>query len=145
LDVRSEVRTREYLPMALAHGKKVVVPYCVEGDLELFHLESMDELAVGMYKILEPRAELRTLPEKRVDVSEVDLIMVPGVAFDRTGARMGHGFGYYDKMLEHARAGTPLVALAFECQLFPEIPTQSHDIFMDKIITERAIYPGKGR
>ena len=71
--------------------------------------------------------------------------MVPGVAFDRRGARMGHGFGYYDKLLEHARPDTPLVALAFECQLFNEIPTQSHDIFMDKIITEQSIYQGKGR
>lgn len=145
VDVRTEVRTREYLPQVLGRGKRIVVPYCVDGELELFLLESMDELAVGMYKILEPKAELRSLPEKRVDVKELDLIMVPGVAFDRTGARMGHGFGYYDKLLEHARADAPLVALAFECQLFPEIPTAPHDIFMDKIITERAIYPGKGR
>lgn len=145
VDVRTEVRTREYLPQVLGRGKRIVVPYCVDGELELFLLDSMDELAVGMYKILEPKAELRSLPEKRVDVKELDLIMVPGVAFDRTGARMGHGFGYYDKLLEHARADAPLVALAFECQLFPEIPTAPHDIFMDKIITERAIYPGKGR
>jgi 5-formyltetrahydrofolate cyclo-ligase len=145
IDVRTEVRTREFLPVALGHGKRIVVPYCVEGDLELFHLESMDELEIGMYKILEPRVELRPLPPKRVPVAEIDLIMVPGVAFDRRGARMGHGFGYYDKMLEHARRDTPLVALAFECQLFPEIPTQAHDMFMDKIITEQAIYQGQGR
>ena len=140
LDVRAEVRTRHYLPTALGHGKKIVVPYCVDGELELFHLENMDELAVGMYKILEPRAELREVPDKRVDVQELDLVMVPGVAFDRRGGRMGHGKGYYDKLLEHARPDTPLVALAFECQLFPEIPMQSHDVFMDKIITERAVY-----
>lgn len=145
VDVRTEVRTREYLPKVLGRGKRIVVPYCVEGELELFLLENMDELAIGMYKILEPKVELRSRPEKRIDVNELDLIMVPGVAFDRTGARMGHGFGYYDKLLEHARADAPLVALAFECQLFPEIPTAPHDIFMDKIITERAIYPGKGR
>jgi 5-formyltetrahydrofolate cyclo-ligase len=145
VDVRTEVRTREYLPKVLGCGKRIVVPYCVDGELELFLLESMDELAIGMYKILEPKAELRSLPEKRVDVKELDIIMVPGVAFDHTGARMGHGFGYYDKLLEHARPDAPLVALAFECQLFPEIPTAPHDIFMDKIITERAIYPGKGR
>jgi 5-formyltetrahydrofolate cyclo-ligase len=145
IDVRSEVRTRHYFATALGHGKQIVVPYCVERDLELFHLESMDELSVGMYKILEPRAELREAPNKKIDVKTLDLIMVPGVAFDRRGARMGHGFGYYDKLLEHARRDTPLVALAFECQLFPEIPTQSHDIFMDKIITEAAIYPGLGR
>ncbi len=145
LDVRAEVRTRHYLPTALEHGKRIVVPYCVDGELELFQLENMDELEVGMYKILEPRSELRSLANKRVDVRQLDLVMVPGVAFDHRGGRMGHGKGYYDKLLEHARADTPLVALAFECQLFPEVPMQSHDVFMDKIITEQAVYPGQGR
>lgn len=145
LDVRSEVRTRHSLPEALASGKKIVVPYCVEGELELFHLEAMEELAVGMYKILEPRAELRSRPEKRVAVQDVDLIMVPGVAFDRQGGRTGHGKGYYDKLLEQARPETPLVALAFECQLFDAIPMLPHDIFMDLVITEQAVYTGRGR
>ena len=146
IDVRSEVRTRHALPTALTQGKKIVVPWCnAQGELELFHLESMDELAIGMYKILEPRQELRSAPAKQVAVKELDLVMVPGVAFDRTGARMGHGKGYYDKLLQHARLDAPLVALAFECQLFPEIPTATHDIFMDRIITEQAIYQGKGR
>lgn len=140
VDVRTEVRTRQFLPEALTHGKRIVVPYCVDGELDLFLLESMDELAVGMYKILEPKAELRGLAAKQVDVAELDLIMVPGVAFDRRGGRMGHGKGYYDKLLEHARPETPLVALAFECQMFDEIPTAPHDVFMDKIITERAVY-----
>jgi 5-formyltetrahydrofolate cyclo-ligase len=145
IDVRAEVRTRHHLPKLLAGDKRIVVPYCVNDVLELFLLENMDELAIGMYKILEPKPELRDPPGKRVDVRELDLIMVPGVAFDPRGARMGHGFGYYDKLLEHARRDAPLVALAFECQIFPEIPTQPHDIFMDKIITEKAIYQGKGR
>jgi 5-formyltetrahydrofolate cyclo-ligase len=145
IDVRTEVRTRHYLPTLLASGKRIVVPYCVADSLDLFLLENIDELAIGMYKILEPKPELRDLRGKRVDVQEVDLIMVPGVAFDERGARMGHGFGYYDKLLEHARADAPLVALAFECQIFPEIPTQPHDIFMGKIITEQAVHPGKGR
>lgn len=145
VDVRSEVRTRHSLPQALESGKRIVVPYCAAGELELFLLTNMDELAVGMYKILEPKTELRSLPDKKIAATDLDLIMVPGVAFDKTGGRMGHGFGYYDKLLEHARPDTPLVALAFECQLFPEIPTQAHDIYMDKIVTEKAIYPGKGR
>ncbi len=145
VDVRTEVRTRQFLPEALTHGKRIVVPYCVGGELELFLLESMDELAVGMYKILEPKPELRGLPGKRVAVEEVDLIMAPGVAFDRQGGRMGHGMGYYDKLLERARPEAPRVALAFECQLFDEIPTAPHDIFMNKIITERAVYECLGR
>jgi len=145
VDVRSEVRTRHYLPLALGHNKTIIVPYCVERELELFHLQSMDELAIGAYRILEPKPELRALPGKRVDVNQLDLIVVPGVAFDRRGARMGHGFGYYDKLLQHARPDTPLIALAFECQLFDEVPTAAHDIFMDHIITEKAVYTGLGR
>jgi 5-formyltetrahydrofolate cyclo-ligase len=145
VDVRSEVRTRNDLAAALETGKKIVVPYCVDGELELFHLESMDELELGMYRILEPKSELRSVAAKRVEVEELDLIMVPGVAFDRRGGRAGHGKGYYDKLLEHARPDTPLIALAFECQLFPEIPMQPHDIFMDKVVTESAVSEGLGR
>jgi 5-formyltetrahydrofolate cyclo-ligase len=146
IDVRAEVRTRHSLPEALSSGKKIVVPWCNDqGELELFHLTSMDELAVGMYKILEPKPELRQLPDKQVRAEDLDVVMVPGVAFDRRGGRMGHGKGYYDKLLQHARSDAPLVALAFECQLFPEIPVAPHDIFMDKIITEAAVYLGQGR
>jgi 5-formyltetrahydrofolate cyclo-ligase len=145
VDVRTEVRTRHFLPNVLGRGKRVVVPYCIDGELELFLLESMDELEIGMYKILEPKADLRSLPAKRIDVEQLELIMVPGVAFDRRGARMGHGFGYYDKLLARARTDTPLVALAFECQLFPEVPTAPHDVFMNKIVTEAAVYAGQGR
>ena len=72
-------------------------------------------------------------------------MIVPGVAFDRDGGRLGHGFGYYDKLLNRARPDAPLVALAFECQLFPQIPMQAHDVFMDKVVTESAVYAGKGR
>ncbi|RPI78473.1 MAG: 5-formyltetrahydrofolate cyclo-ligase, partial [Planctomycetaceae bacterium] len=141
-----EVRTRDDLATALTHGKTIVVPWCNDqGELELFRLESMADLAIGMYKILEPKVELRNLPERQVDVRTLDLVMVPGVAFTREGARMGHGKGYYDKLLEHARTEAPLVALAIACQLFPEIPTQAHDVFMDKIITETAVYSGRGR
>lgn len=145
IDVRDEARTRQALPEALASGKRIVIPFCVDGELELFHLESMDELAVGMYKILEPREELREVAAKRLKPTDLDLIMVPGVAFDSNGGRTGHGKGYYDKLLEHARADTPLIALAFECQMFPEIPCESHDIYMDKVVTESAVYEGRGR
>jgi 5-formyltetrahydrofolate cyclo-ligase len=145
VDVRDEARTRHALPATLESGKRIVIPYCVDGKLELFHLESMDELETGMYKILEPRAELREVASKNVNVRELDLILVPGVAFDNRGGRTGHGKGYYDKLLENAKPETPLVSLAFECQMFDEIPMQDHDIFMDKVVTESAVYDGIGR
>lgn len=93
VDVRDEVRTRQALPAAIASGKRIVIPYCVDGELELFHLESMDELAVGMYKILEPREELREVAAKRLQPSDLDLVMVPGVAFDRQGGGPGMAKG----------------------------------------------------
>ena len=141
VDAGSEVRTRHDLPDALATGKRIVVPYCIveTNELELFHLESMDELVEGAYRILEPREELRTQPGKRVEVSELDLVMVPGTAFDADGGRMGQGKGYYDRLLTNARPDTPLVALAFECQIVNEIPMASHDVYMDQVITEEDI------
>lgn len=145
VDVRDEVRTRQALPAAVASGKRIIVPYCVNGELELFWLENMEELELGMYRILEPKHELRSVESKRLQPTDLDLVMVPGVAFDRTGGRTGHGKGYYDKLLQHARLDAPLIALAFECQMFESIPVESHDIYMDKIVTEDAVYTGKGR
>lgn len=145
VDVRDEVRTRQNLPSALEGGKRIVVPYCVDGELELFHLESMEELELGMYRILEPRAELRAVAAKRLEPPQLDLILVPGVAFDRQGGRTGHGKGYYDKLLQHARSDAPLVGAAFECQLFDDIPMDEHDIFMDFVVTENETYVGRGR
>jgi len=146
VDVRAEVRTRYDLPAALTSRKKIVVPWCNdEGELELFHLESMDELEIGMYKILEPKQDLRQLPHKQVSVQELDVIMVPGVGFDSNGGRTGMGKGYYDKCLQHARPDASLTAVCFDCQMFEEIPVQEHDIYMDKVITETTVYNGVGR
>lgn len=147
VDAGSEVRTRHTLPEALTHGKRVVVPYCIveTNELELFLLEDMSELVEGAYKILEPKDELRKLSAKRVRPEELDLVMVPGTAFAPDGSRMGQGKGYYDRLLGNARADTPLVALAFECQMFPDIPVASHDVYMDQVLTETNTYAGKGR
>lgn len=147
VDAGSEVRTRHTLPAALTHGKRVVVPWCVveTNQLELFHLEDMSELVEGAYKILEPKAELRALPNKVVRPEELDLVMVPGTAFDPRGGRMGQGKGYYDRLLSRARPDAPLVALAFDCQIFDEIPVAAHDVFMDQVLTESRALAGRGR
>ena len=147
VDAGSEVRTRHTLPEALKHGKRVVVPWCVveTNQLELFLLEDMSELVAGAYKILEPKEELRALPAKTVKPTELDLVMVPGTAFDLRGGRMGQGKGYYDRLLSSARPDAPLVALAFDCQIFDEIPVAAHDVFMDLVLTESREIKGKGR
>jgi 5-formyltetrahydrofolate cyclo-ligase len=126
------------------------VPYCTVDEsgankLGLWHLTGMDELVVGKWKILEPPRERWGEPGKEVEPEDLDLVMVPGVGFDRKGARMGNGQGYYDRLLERVRPDAPLIALAYECQMFPELVVGLHDIYMDKVITERAVYEGRGR
>ena len=147
VDAGSEVKTRQALAGAIAAGKRVVVPWCVveNNTLELFLLEDVNELVEGAYKILEPKDELRRLPHKLIDPKTLDFVMVPGTAFDLKGGRMGQGKGYYDRLLGAVRPDAPLVALAFDCQIFEEIPVAPHDVFMDLVVTESRIIKGMGR
>lgn len=143
VNMEEEVGTRAFLPRVWKDGKRVVIPYCVGERLELFYLEDYYELVRGTLGILEPRSALRDRADRRADVSQLDLIVVPGVAFDRRGGRLGHGKGYYDRLLRQVRPDAALVALAFECQLFPEIPMLPHDVPMHKVITEEAAYEAR--
>lgn len=150
IDARSEVRTRRDLSDALGGQERIVVPYCTVDEagankLGLWRLESMDELVVGKWKILEPPRERWGEPGKEVEPRDLDLLMVPGVGFARDGARMGNGQGYYDRLLNQVRPDAPLIALAFECQIFPQLVVGPHDVYMDKVITEKAVYVGRGR
>jgi 5-formyltetrahydrofolate cyclo-ligase len=143
VSIPSEVHTLPLLSEAMAEGKRVVVPYMKASRIHLFHLTSTDELAPGQFNILEPRRELREAPGRSIDASQIDLVVVPGVAFDRHGGRLGHGRGYYDELLRRLRPGVPRIGLAYECQLFDQIPMLPHDMPMHKVITERMVY-GKG-
>jgi 5-formyltetrahydrofolate cyclo-ligase len=126
---------------ALAEGKTVVVPYMDSARIHLFRLESLDELAPGQFGILEPRRELRNAPGKSVDPARIELVVVPGVGFDRQGGRVGHGRGYYDELLKRIRPEVPRIGLAYECQLFDAVPMLPHDVPMNRVITEQAVYP----
>ena len=140
LGTASEVQTLPLLPTAWSLGKRVAVPCCIGDHLDLFWIENLDELAPRTLGISEPKQSICQLRERRADLTTLDLIVVPGVAFDRRGGRLGHGKGYYDRLLRKARSDTLIVALAFECQVLSKIPMLDHDIFMDKILTERAVY-----
>lgn len=136
IDIRDEVRTRHVLPTVLSQGKRVAIPYCVGKDLRLFHLRSLQDLLPGAFGILEPRDELRSDADRIIDPGEVDWVAVPGVAFDIGGSRLGHGHGYYDRLLASVSPNAVLVGVAFQCQIVPSVPTTAHDISMDWIVTE---------
>jgi 5-formyltetrahydrofolate cyclo-ligase len=143
VDVRSEVRTRWFFPEVLKAGKGLIVPYCVGAELELFRLSDLSELVPGRFGILEPDPILRSFPDRRVLAGELDLLIVPGVAFDRGGGRMGHGFGFYDRLLKSVRPDTPKFGLAFECQIVTEVPMEPHDVALDGVVTESAVYASR--
>lgn len=151
IDCRSETRTKPQLLEEVAKGeKKVIVPYCTEDEdgnnkLGLWWMESLEEMVVGKWNILEPPRDMWGNPQKEVAAEELDLVMVPGVGFDTRGGRMGNGQGYYDRLLELVRPDCPLIALCYESQLFDEIAVAEHDVFMDRIVTESAVYEGLGR
>lgn len=140
IDHRSEVRTWPFVSDVWLSGKQIVVPYCENRELGLFRLEHLDELEPGMLGILEPRADLRRADARAVRLEAPDLVVVPGVAFDREGGRIGQGAGYYDRLLARAPAGVAYVGIAFECQLVDAIPVLPHDVRMHKVVTERAVY-----
>ena len=132
--VKSEVSTLPIIRDALDAGKRVAVPVVEQGKLVMYDLRSVDELAPAPFGLLEPRRDLRT-PDRRVPADQIDLFLVPGVAFDRDGGRTGYGKGYYDGFLPGARAGVPLVGLGYEVQLFPAVPMGPTDVRLSGLIT----------
>lgn len=150
LSCRSEVSTRETVQNALAADKRIVIPYCTVDDdgrnkLGLWWLESLNELIPGMWNILEPPKSRWGEAVKEIDPKELDLIMVPGVAFDPEGNRLGNGQGYYDRLLAEVRPDCELIGVCFESQIFEAIPMGPLDIALDGVLTEQHFYRGKGR
>ncbi len=145
LHCRSEVRTLSHLRAELMGPKKIVIPYCTtdgngQNKLGLWLLEDLCELQSGTWGILEPPRSRWGEQAKEVSPACLDLIMVPGVAFDRACGRLGNGAGYYDRLLQDIRPDTTLTGLCFESQLVKEVMMASHDVRMDRVITENNCY-----
>jgi 5-formyltetrahydrofolate cyclo-ligase len=136
VDVRDEVRTRSLLAKELeSANKSIVVPYCEGSLLRLVEIRSISDLGIGTFGILEPQTSLRQSHNRHVEITDLDAILVPGVAFSRQGDRIGYGAGYYDRLLSSASRVTK-IGLAFDCQLVDEIPTDRFDVRMDYICAE---------
>ena len=137
VDAKREVETRLLMRCAWDDGKKVAAPR-VDGDgiMHFYYLRSLKDLEPGAFGIMEPRADCR------ICEPEEGLLLMPGVAFDEQGHRVGYGGGYYDRYLgKHPHLIH--IALAFEFQIFPEVPSEKHDICPDLIVTENRILGGK--
>jgi 5-formyltetrahydrofolate cyclo-ligase len=134
----SEVRTDDLLRWGWEAGKRIVVPLCrpEERGLTPCLLGSFSELEIGHYGIREPRREY-VRPVLR---EEIDAILVPAVAFDRRGHRVGYGGGFYDRFLPQIPRAVRIGA-AFSCQTVGRVPEDPHDLPVDRIVTEEGEMP----
>lgn len=132
---RSEVSTEGIITEALALGKHVLLPKVDRANATLtkHRIMCLDELVPGYMGIPEPTS---TVCHK---VEEADLIVVPGAAFDLSGARIGYGGGYYDKLLPRVKGQRPIVALCFDEQIYSSVPCEPHDVRMDIIVTDSRV------
>jgi 5-formyltetrahydrofolate cyclo-ligase len=132
--IHYEVDTALIVSSALACSKKVAFPVVVGHKLIFREVSDVSALAKGAFGILEPSA---TGP--LFDVEDADMLIVPGVAFDLNGHRLGFGKGYYDKTIHRLEGHGKLVGLCYDFQLVDEILCESHDIKMDLIITDKRV------
>ena len=137
--VKSEVETAPLIAAALAAGKRVAVPVVEGGRLTLYRIESLEELAPAPFGLLEPPKELRR-KHRRVVSTTISLFLVPGVAFDRTGGRLGYGKGYYDTLLRGIKPVVPKVGLGFDVQVVEQVPMGPDDVPLQVVVTESATH-----
>ena len=131
----NEVNTHDMIKESMLNRKKVIVPVSdkEQKKLILSELKNWNDLSLCAYNILEPRKECII----EVPLDSIDLILVPGLGFDKHGHRIGHGLGYYDKLLESATDQS--IGLAFHLQILDKIYVEKHDVSIHKIITDKEI------
>lgn len=133
---KSEVDTKEIINYSLNNGKIIYVPKINIQDktMRAIRINSLNELYVNKYGILEPN-----IVDKNYIELDFDLIVLPGMAFDKVGNRIGYGGGYYDKYLSVLQCKIDKVALAYGFQVIDNIEVEEHDIKVDYLITDNEI------
>lgn len=132
--ILNEVFTEEIFHCARREGKKLAFPRVQGEDLVFVEVASRRELMPGSFGVLEPGGQ------DLVPASELDVLLVPGVAFDLCGHRLGYGKGFYDRAL--GRQGRPrqVIGLCYELQLVQRLPAEEHDVCLDLLVTEERCY-----
>ena len=127
LPYNQEVRTVPMLEQALKDGKRVAVPKVYGDEMKFLYLDDLTKVEKGYAGIPEPIAD------EPVADDETALVLMPGLAFDPQGHRIGYGGGFYDKFLA-AEPNHPTLALCYEFQMLPELHTEEHDIPVDTVL-----------
>lgn len=129
-----EISTSEFINFSLSKGKRVAVPRCRDkkGNMDFFYINSLNDLSQGTFGISEPDENA----ERAVDLS-ASLAIIPAIAFDRNGNRIGYGGGYYDRFLENFSFIS--VGLCYNSLVKNLLPIEKHDVSVDIIVTEKEI------
>ena len=127
LPYNQEVRTTQMLAHALADGKQVAVPKVYGDEMKFILLSDLGQVAKGYAGIPEPIAD------DPVAADPTALVLMPGLAFDPEGHRLGYGGGFYDKFLA-AEPDHPTLALCYDFQMLPHLDTESYDIPVDRVL-----------
>lgn len=136
----SEVDTHGFIEQSLKDGKTVGVPKIItkEQGIEVLKITGLGDLKPGYYGILEPVEGCQPIAS-----DDIDLIIMPGVAFDRSGGRIGYGAGYYDRYLAAMTKSVRKIALGYSFQVLDYVPTEDFDIRIDGIITDEEVIETK--
>ena len=138
VNAENEVGTQNIVKRAFEYSKIVVLPAFdpARSTMKLMKVDNPDkDLTMGPRGILEPNpAKCKTVP-----LDCIDIAIVPGIAMDEKGGRIGSGDGYYDRIIPDLPMTTRKVGLVFEGQLVPQVPMESHDKHVDIIITEKRV------
>ena len=138
MSFRNEVNTFELIETLKIQGKKIIAPLCDMKEIKIIPSEVNDiekDFVKSKLGYLEPNKERL----RAVDIDDIDVIVVPGVAFDKKGNRIGFGAGFYDRFLKNKSKKTVTVALAYDYQIIDTIPNDKFDVPLDYIITEKRI------
>jgi 5-formyltetrahydrofolate cyclo-ligase len=136
ISYNNEVYTHYMIKRSISEEKILVVPLCnkEERTLIISRLDKWNDLKMGAYNILEPKR----VSVKEISIDRIDLIIVPGLGFDKLGHRIGHGMGYFDRLLKNSHYAKHM-GLAFEMQIVDKIYSEKHDIPVDIIVTEKRV------
>ncbi|PIU82979.1 MAG: 5-formyltetrahydrofolate cyclo-ligase [Elusimicrobia bacterium CG06_land_8_20_14_3_00_38_11] len=130
----NEVSTEKMIEKSLKLKKQVFLPKILKGKIVPVQIENLKELVLGKFGILEPKVTM----ECRLRPADFDVIIVPGVAFDKNCNRIGFGKGYFDRFLKTQKAKK--IGLAHSFQIVKKIPAGKFDVPMDLVITEKNIF-----